>query len=149
MKTYLYQHFDSAGTLLYVGVSQNVAARNAYHRTQSEWFNRSAKLLVTPFNSLEAALRAEAECILQDKPTHNRRGPGIPMFRRKRNSVFLRDSKNRARLSVDLTPYPEVERMLVRALQQNPGTKPTYWLVQSLRTHLAAEGYSRKRDSAK
>lgn len=61
----------------------------------------------------------------------------------------LRGKDNRARLSVDLTPYPEVERMLVRALQQNPGTKPTYWLVQSLRAHLAAEGYARKRDAVK
>lgn len=61
----------------------------------------------------------------------------------------LRGKDNRARLSIDLTPYPDVEKMLARALQQNPGTKPTYWLVQSLRTHLAGEGYARKKDTAK
>jgi len=65
------------------------------------------------------------------------------------NRTSLKSKDGRTRLTIDLAPYPDVERMLERAMSKNPGTKRTYWLIQSLKRHLASEGYAGKRELAK
>ncbi len=57
-------------------------------------------------------------------------------------------SVKRKRLSVDLTPYPDVIRMLGRAAKLQRGVPVTMHAIDALRKHLTALGYARKKDSA-
>lgn len=67
----LYRHFDAAGQLLYVGVTNDIARRTGQHRANSAWFAKSAKLTVEWLDDRAAALMAERRAIIQEKPAHN------------------------------------------------------------------------------
>jgi predicted GIY-YIG superfamily endonuclease len=69
----LYRHFDAEGALLYVGVSLNTITRLAQHRASSMWFSKIARVDIETFDSREAALRAERDAIVREKPLHNTR----------------------------------------------------------------------------
>lgn len=55
-------------------------------------------------------------------------------------------TKTRSRLSIDLTAYPDVARMLSRAEKDRFITK-TRLVISCLRRELSRQGYARKKDS--
>lgn len=69
--TAVYRHFDSAGTLLYVGLSVNAAARTSAHSATAPWFDRVARVEIEAHACREDALNAEAVAIVIERPAHN------------------------------------------------------------------------------
>lgn len=74
-RTALYRHFDSAGVLLYVGISLGPVNRLQQHKRRSGWFSQIARVDVEWFDSRAAALKAEATAIFQENPLHNIQRP--------------------------------------------------------------------------
>lgn len=70
----LYRHFDSAGMLLYVGISIAHITRMQQHRRKSPWFARIAQIRIEHFPTRESALAAERHAIETEKPFFNRKG---------------------------------------------------------------------------
>lgn len=70
--TCLYRHFDSSGTLLYVGISTRVLTRIAQHRTSSHWSDQITRIDVDRHPSWSEAYAAETEAIRKEKPLHNK-----------------------------------------------------------------------------
>ena len=68
---YLYRHYNSAGALLYVGVSNDVDRRLVQHRRDSRWASDIDKVAVETFPTREDALTAERLAIETEKPLHN------------------------------------------------------------------------------
>lgn len=56
---------------MYVGVSLNVAARLAGHRSYSKWFDDVAAITIENFPNEHDARRAEKDAILNEKPLFN------------------------------------------------------------------------------
>lgn len=71
MRTALYRHFDAAGVLLYVGISDDHERRLDQHRRRKPWFGEIARIDVEYHPTREAALEAEAVAIKAEKPLHN------------------------------------------------------------------------------
>jgi predicted GIY-YIG superfamily endonuclease len=79
-RTCLYRHFDTAGALLYVGVSSDPRARRHWHNAASTWSSAIARTDEEWFHTRKAALAAEREAIVTENPIHNRQG--VPRGRR-------------------------------------------------------------------
>lgn len=80
-KTALYRHFGADGALLYVGVSLSHVARLSQHSDHSHWYSLIASVKIEYHESREAALIAEREAIIKEKPLHNikhKNGKPIP-----------------------------------------------------------------------
>lgn len=71
-KTALYRHYDANGCLLYIGIARRVVQRTADHEKSSGWAEAIARIDVEWHSSREAALKAEAVAIAEEKPKHNR-----------------------------------------------------------------------------
>lgn len=71
MKTQLYRHFNKNGVLLYVGVSLCAVARLVQHREHSHWFKSITRVEIEMLDSREAAVMAERNAILTEKPRWN------------------------------------------------------------------------------
>ena len=69
----LYRHFDGSGTLLYVGVSLNAAARLAQHKDHSGWFDTIAEVKIQKFETRQEALAAEFIAVQKENPVYNKR----------------------------------------------------------------------------
>lgn len=69
--TALYRHFDSAGRLLYVGVSLMALYRTIQHRKGAPWFADVATITIKQFPTRKAALAAEQRAIRNERPLHN------------------------------------------------------------------------------
>lgn len=69
--THLYRHYDTAGRLLYVGISLSAIARLADHKQESHWFWSIARIEVTAYPTREAAMKAERLTIKRERPLHN------------------------------------------------------------------------------
>jgi excinuclease UvrABC nuclease subunit len=69
--TELYRHFGEDGSLLYVGVSLSTLQRLGQHKDHSTWFKKIRRVEIQQFDSREAALAAEREAILAEKPYYN------------------------------------------------------------------------------
>jgi len=67
----LYRAFDINGQLLYVGISVNPTARFNQHRAIKPWWTVLANMTVEWHKSREAALDAERDAIIAEKPIHN------------------------------------------------------------------------------
>jgi hypothetical protein len=67
----LYRHFDSAGKLLYVGISYRSTERTFAHSDSSHWFDEVTRIEIERFPSRRAALDAEMQAIKLEKPLHN------------------------------------------------------------------------------
>ncbi len=76
--TNLYRHYDSEGTLLYIGVSLNAIVRLSQHKTASGWFEQISRVEIEKFPSRAAALNAETEAIKREDPLHNVRLVATP-----------------------------------------------------------------------
>ncbi len=70
-KTSLYRHFDSDGVLLYVGVSISHLHRLEQHQRHSPWFGAIHTQRIEWFDTREAALAAERDAVIHEKPLHN------------------------------------------------------------------------------
>lgn len=71
MKTWVYKHFDSTGSLLYVGISDHPFQRCINHQVGSKWFDEVRSIEVMPFDSREEAMNEEGRLILSLRPKHN------------------------------------------------------------------------------
>ena len=69
--TALYRHYDAEGTLLYVGISLNAAARLAQHREHATWYSQITSVTIEKFDSRDEALAAETVAIRKESPRYN------------------------------------------------------------------------------
>lgn len=70
-RTALYRHFDSAGRLLYVGISLSAINRLWQHERHSNWFAAVAMVRIEWLESRELALQAERLAVIKERPAHN------------------------------------------------------------------------------
>jgi len=75
VNTHLYRHYDSAGRLLYVGISLSAVQRLAQHRDHSHWFEDIANVAIERHESREQALAAERAAIIKEQPLCNLQRP--------------------------------------------------------------------------
>lgn len=68
---FLYRHFDEAGVLLYVGISNRPGYRSAQHEQRAEWWRDVARIDLERFDSRAAAVLAEHAAIWRERPKHN------------------------------------------------------------------------------
>lgn len=68
----LYLMRDSAGALLYVGITASGADRWRQHQEDQDWWLEVATVTVHHFNSIEDARQAEGEAIFAWSPKYNR-----------------------------------------------------------------------------
>lgn len=71
---YLYRHFDNAGALLYVGISNNPYKRIGDHKRLSDWFDNVANITLESYPTRNAVRWAEQDAIYIEKPIHNIQG---------------------------------------------------------------------------
>lgn len=73
MKYYVvYRHYDQKGSLLYVGMTSNLGARNMKHKNRSHWFTEIANIRLEWFSDKREAKEAEASAICSENPIHNK-----------------------------------------------------------------------------
>lgn len=68
----VYRHFDTDGTLIYVGACINHRTREQHHKSQSDWWPESARVDVEYHDTMREALAAERVAIYFEKPVHNK-----------------------------------------------------------------------------
>ena len=71
ISTQLYRHFDSDGTLLYVGVSLDTLSRLRQHKENAHWFKLIHTVKIDSFATREEALTAERMAIKNENPLYN------------------------------------------------------------------------------
>lgn len=71
----VYRHFDSEGTLLYVGWSLNSLRRLADHMKKSYWRHEIATVTIQRFETPSLAMAAEAAAIRDERPIYNQMIP--------------------------------------------------------------------------
>jgi predicted GIY-YIG superfamily endonuclease len=76
--TALYRFFDADGKLLYLGVSDNLAARFKWHRETQSWWGDVARKTIAWYGTRNKALAAEDYAIKTERPAHNRQGQPKP-----------------------------------------------------------------------
>jgi hypothetical protein len=67
----LYRHFDSAGVLLYIGVSLSAVERLSAHNRTARWADKIARVEIERFPTRKAVLDAEAAAIKAESPRYN------------------------------------------------------------------------------
>jgi len=67
----LYRHFDAAGVLLYVGISDAPVVRGKSHAKYSNWVRFAVRMEAEWLDSREAAERAERAAIRTERPIFN------------------------------------------------------------------------------
>jgi predicted GIY-YIG superfamily endonuclease len=70
-KTTLYRYFDSAGVLLYVGITSDQFQRIKQHSRHAKWFYDAVRCEIEHYESREAALEAERTAIINEEPLFN------------------------------------------------------------------------------
>jgi hypothetical protein len=71
--TRLYRHFDADNVLLYVGISLSAVQRLQRH-SKRRWADQIARVEIVTFPTRAAALAAEAEAIVTERPLFNKAG---------------------------------------------------------------------------
>src|SRR5207302_1242409 len=67
----LYRFFDSAGELLYVGITNDPGRRLGQHRKLKPWWASVGSMTLEHFSTREALEDAEREAIAHERPIHN------------------------------------------------------------------------------
>jgi predicted GIY-YIG superfamily endonuclease len=67
----LYRFFDTAGRLLYVGITQNPQLRLRDHRAMKDWWAEVANVTMEHFDSRQAVEAAERIAVRTENPVHN------------------------------------------------------------------------------
>ena len=70
-KTALYRHYNAAGELLYVGITDCLSARDKQHAAKSDWHGDVRKTATKWFYTRAEARAAEAMAIVTDAPIYN------------------------------------------------------------------------------
>lgn len=70
-RTALYRFYDSAGALLYIGVSENLDRRWKHHATVQPWWPEVVRRSVEWYPDRDAAEEAEVAAIKTEGPRHN------------------------------------------------------------------------------
>lgn len=73
--SYVYRCFSEDGTLLYVGLTDNVNRRMYQHAHRAPWWKQVSEIQSTVYADRGSALKAEARAILDERPTYNRTEP--------------------------------------------------------------------------
>lgn len=71
MTCFLYRHFNTDGTLLYVGITNHIETRTKQHKRSSSWFSEVASTTVEDLPSRDHALALERVAIEHESPLHN------------------------------------------------------------------------------
>lgn len=69
--TAVYRFYDTAGRLLYVGITCNLALRFAQHASDKTWWPHVARKTVVLYGSRDEAAAEEERAILGERPVHN------------------------------------------------------------------------------
>ena len=72
MQEVLYRFFDSQGTLLYVGISNNWIQRIGQHAKHADFFSAVAGVTLERHPDRDSVLEAELEAIQKENPLYNR-----------------------------------------------------------------------------
>jgi hypothetical protein len=67
----VYRHFNAAGDLLYVGVSNGFTRRQRVHARSAHWFPEISRIEIERFPTYEAACEAESRAIRSESPLYN------------------------------------------------------------------------------
>ncbi len=67
----LYRHFNSAGDLLYIGISVSFFARLKKHQQCAAWWDDIELIRIEHYETREACAEAEFKAIRDEKPLHN------------------------------------------------------------------------------
>lgn len=70
-QTALYRHYDSAGSLLYVGISVNALVRLSQHKNKSPWARLISTITIENFDTRQQAQDAEKLAIQVERPIAN------------------------------------------------------------------------------
>lgn len=82
-RTAIYRFFNAEGTLLYVGVTNDIAVRWKWHAKQQPWWPEVVEQRATWHPTREAALAAEGRAINTESPLYNvNASPGSGMKNR-------------------------------------------------------------------
>jgi predicted GIY-YIG superfamily endonuclease len=109
--TKLYRYYDSAGALLYIGISKNAIQRLSEHEADKRWQTDISSIRIETFSDRIAAHDAERRAIASENPAHNlvRYAAPMPSQRRERPRRFKpsRESINSRCLHVLTSMYEE------------------------------------------
>jgi predicted GIY-YIG superfamily endonuclease len=86
----LYRHFDEADTLLYIGISDNLARRGGEHAQSSAWVAFAHHATATWMDDRGVAATAEIAAIRNEKPIFNRTHNVGPDAERRRTDYLTR-----------------------------------------------------------
>jgi len=67
----LYRFYDATGTLLYVGITADPGSRWRKHAQEKPWWQQITSITLETHPTRAAALEAERQAILAEKPVHN------------------------------------------------------------------------------
>jgi GIY-YIG catalytic domain len=67
----LYRFYDRSDHLLYVGITNNPAARFKQHEHGKDWWNQVASITLEQHASRQALMDAERAAIIAERPAHN------------------------------------------------------------------------------
>jgi hypothetical protein len=85
----LYRHYDAAGRLLYVGISNHPIRRAQQHRINSKWVRESVRMTTEWLPDAVSAALAELEVIKNEKPLHNKPPNAGPQSHRTEPTVMI------------------------------------------------------------
>jgi hypothetical protein len=71
----VYRYFDSAGRLLYVGMTKRPGTRRTEHKMRSPWFGQMVRESIEWFPDIQTAGVEEQRAIETERPSHNRMLP--------------------------------------------------------------------------
>lgn len=70
-KSALYRLYDSADTLLYVGIARHPDVRFKEHASDKSWWHLVARTEIVWLDDRTAALEAEAKVMMEERPLYN------------------------------------------------------------------------------
>ncbi len=135
MQEVLYRFFDSEGTLLYVGISNDWISRLRHHEQHSDFFSAVSDMTFERYPDRPAVVAAELMAITTEDPLFNRAGNpnyqtwqthfrellGMCVDRRKR------DNKHRHLIEEMVGDEPEEEEGFPSAKWFSNGFLSTWW----------------------
>lgn len=68
---FVYEMYDEAGTVLYIGCTGNLAQRLSSHRSERDWFGDVARLVVDRYPDQRSGLDEERARIIRLQPKYN------------------------------------------------------------------------------
>lgn len=68
----LYRHYDVEGSLLYIGITNNIAKRTRDHACKSSWFSNVTFIGLEHYRLRKSAVKAEMIAIRSEQPIHNK-----------------------------------------------------------------------------